>query len=113
MRGGKNHKLHAIRNRKFLRDKDFLKWKTKSRGLVYQSQKVKMSKIGRRVLVNWCNSNVLQTGVWGQSRGRREGGQGDTMTPGPMDFRGPMGFRGVHHGAVGFRGASRGGPMGL
>ena len=38
----------------------------------------------------------------------RGGGQGMTMTSGPMDFRGPMGSRGAHHGAVGFRGPSRG-----
>ena len=41
-------------------------------------------------------------------QGRREGGQGGEMTPGPMDFRGPMSFR----KAVGFSGpmSSRGGP---
>ena len=39
-------------------------------------------------------------------QGHREGGQGGTMTPGPMDFRGPM----VLRKAVGFSGPSRG-PM--
>ena len=40
------------------------------------------------------------------TQGRREGGQGGTMTSGPRDFRGRMGFR----KAVGFSGPSRG-PM--
>ena len=40
----------------------------------------------------------------GPSQGRREGGQGGTMTLGSMDFRGPMGFR----KAVDFSGPSRG-----
>ena len=37
----------------------------------------------------------------------RGGGRGK-MTPGPMEFRRPMGFREAHHGALGFRGPSRG-----
>ena len=42
----------------------------------------------------------------GQGRGTEWGGAGDTTTPGPMDFKGPTGFR----KAVGFSGPSRG-PM--
>ena len=34
-------------------------------------------------------------------------GQGGTMTPGPMDFRGPMGFREAHHGASWLQGAHK------
>ena len=40
------------------------------------------------------------------SRATKRGGQGVTMTPGTMDFRGPLGIR----KAVGFSGPSRGSP---
>ena len=43
--------------------------------------------------------------------GPPKGGQGETMTPWSMDFRGPMmgpvGFRGPSRGHMGFRGPSR------
>ena len=47
----------------------------------------------------WANTWNLSTYTY-TTQGHREGGQGGTMTPGPMDFRGPtrgaMGFRRAH-----------------
>ena len=41
------------------------------------------------------------------TQGHREGWQGGAMTPGPMDFRGPMGFSGSSRGPMSSRGARR------
>ena len=53
-------------------------------------------------LVDWFEVKILKV-----KSGHREGGQGGTMTPGPMDFRKAVGHSGPSRGPMSSRGAHR------